>query len=107
MSFSFQLAVYLKELKLSAKDVGLMFSLTLIGDAVLSIAMTSRADKWGRRKTLILSSFFSIFTAVAFASQINFWILLTAAVIGVISPSGNDIGPFLAIELSGTVPSSS
>lgn len=101
--FLFQLAVYLKELKLSDKDVGLMFSLTLVGDAIVSMVMTSRADKWGRRKTLILSSFFSIFTAVIFASQSNFLVLLIAAVIGVISPSGNEIGPFLAIELSGTV----
>lgn len=98
--------MYLKELKLHAKDIGMMFSLTLIGDAILSIAMTSRADKWGRRKTLVVSSIFSILTAVVFASQSNFWVLLTAAVIGVISPSGNDIGPFLAIELSGIAPSS-
>ena len=80
-----------------------MFSLTLLGDAFLSIALTSRADKWGRRKTLVLSSFFSVFTAVVFASQSNFWILLIAAVVGVISPSGNEIGPFLAVELSGDV----
>lgn len=98
--------MYLKELKLDAKDIGMMFSLTLIGDAILSIALTSRADKWGRRKTLVVSSIFSILTAVVFASQSNYWVLLTAAVIGVISPSGNDIGPFLAIELSGISPSS-
>jgi MFS family permease len=80
-----------------------MFSLTLLGDAFLSIALTSRADKWGRRKTLVLSSFFSVFTAVVFASQSNFWVLLIAAVVGVISPSANEIGPFLAVELSGAV----
>jgi MFS family permease len=98
-----QLATYLKELDLDATNVGLMFSLTLVGDAVISIVMTTRADIWGRRKTLIISAFLSIFTGIAFASQSNFWVLLIAAVIGVISPSGNEIGPFLAIELSGTI----
>ena len=101
-----QLATYLKELEFDATNVGLMFALTLAGDAVISIVMTTRADIWGRRKTLILSAFLSIFTGIAFASQRNFWVLLTAAVIGVISPSGNEIGPFLAIELSGTIRSS-
>jgi hypothetical protein len=28
----------------------------------------------------------------------NFWLLLVAAVVGVLSPSGNELGPFLAIE---------
>jgi predicted MFS family arabinose efflux permease len=94
--------VYLTELQFSAKEVGLMFSLTLIGDAVISMGMTSQADKWGRRTTLILSSFLSIFTAILFASQKNFLVLLFSAIVGVISPSGNEIGPFMAIELSGT-----
>ena len=93
--------VYLKELDFDSKNVGLLFTLTLLGDAIISILMTSNADKWGRRKTLILSAFFSIFTAITFATQKNFWVLLIASTIGVISPSGNEIGPFMAIELSG------
>jgi MFS family permease len=39
-----------------------------------------------------------IFAAVVFALTQNFWLLTSAAVIGVISPSGNEIGPFLSIE---------
>lgn len=35
-----------------------------------------------------------------FASLSNYWILLFAAVVGVISPSGNEIGPFRAVEES-------
>ena len=95
------MVVYLKELEFDAKNVGLMFTLTLLGDAVISILMTSNADKWGRRNTLILSAIISIFTGITFATQTNFWVLLIASTIGVISPSGNEIGPFMAIELSG------
>ena len=78
-----------------------MFTLTLLGDAIISIVLTSQADKMGRKKTLIISSVLAIFTSLIFASQSNFWVLLVSAIIGVISPSGNEIGPFMAIELSG------
>ena len=96
-----QLVVYLVELDFNPEDVGLMFTLTLLGDAIISILMTSQADKWGRRKTLIMSAVLAIFTSIMFASQSNFWVLLVSAIFGVISPSGNEIGPFMAIELSG------
>jgi MFS family permease len=35
---------------------------------------------------------------LAFASTRNFWLLIVAGTIGVISPSGNEVGPFLSIE---------
>src|SRR5262249_45178674 len=42
-----------------------------------------------------------------FALTSNFWLLLLAATVGVISPTGNEVGPFLSIEqaaLAQTVP---
>ena len=78
-----------------------MFALTLLGDAMISLLLTSKADKYGRKKTLILSSILAIFTSLIFASQSNFLILLISAIVGVISPSGNEIGPFMEVELSG------
>src|SRR5437660_10560736 len=47
---------------------------------------------------------------VAFASTKNLLFLIVAGTIGVISPSGNEVGPFLSIEqaaLSHVVPGSS
>ena len=35
---------------------------------------------------------------LAFASTRNLWLLILAGTIGVISPSGNEVGPFLSIE---------
>ena len=35
---------------------------------------------------------------VAFASTRNLWLLIVAGTVGVISPSGNEVGPFLSIE---------
>ena len=34
------LVVYLEELKLSNKEIGLMFTLTLLGDMLISLVMT-------------------------------------------------------------------
>lgn len=39
-----------------------------------------------------------VMPGIKFTLVSNFWILLLAAVIGVISPAGNEIGPFRATE---------
>ncbi len=97
---SVMLALYLSELTFTAEKIGLMFTLTLLGDAVISLGITTHADVFGRRKMLIIGALLAILTTVVFITESNFWILTIAAVIGVITPSGNEIGPFMAIELS-------
>jgi predicted MFS family arabinose efflux permease len=47
---------------------------------------------------LIAGAALMILAAALFAVTRNFYLLLMAATIGVISPSGNEVGPFLAIE---------
>ena len=102
-SFGFlavMLDIYLTQLSFSDSSVGLMFTLTLVGDAAISMLLTSVADRFGRKLTLIVGAMLSIITSVTFATQTSFWILLVSAIVGVISPSGNEIGPFMAVELS-------
>jgi predicted MFS family arabinose efflux permease len=94
------LVVYLQEIGLSERDIGVMFMLTLVGDMLISLYLTGVADRVGRRNCLLLGSCLSFGTGFIFASQSNFWLLLVAAIFGVISPSGNEVGPFLAIEVS-------
>jgi MFS family permease len=95
------LVVYLIDgVQLSLSNVGWLFSLTILGDAVVSILLTSRADTFGRRFTLMAGSLLSGFTSIVFLTQNNFYVLLFTGIIGVISPSGYEIGPFMAIELS-------
>ena len=73
-------------------------SLTLVGDVILSLALTNWADHLGRRQTTMLGSALMVASGVVFAAVSNYWILLFAAIFGVISPSGNEIGPFRAVE---------
>lgn len=92
------LVLYLAEVGLDAHRIGLLLTLTLIGDVVISLYLTTRADAIGRRRTLLGGALLMVAAAVVFASTRDFVLLVLAATIGVISPSGNEVGPFLAVE---------
>lgn len=92
------LALYLSQLGLSEVNIGLLLTLTLLGDTVISLWITTHADRIGRRRMLIAGAVLMILAAAIFAITRNFYLLLLAATIGVISPSGNEVGPFLSIE---------
>jgi MFS family permease len=94
------LALYLSEAGLSDPEIGLLLTLTLLGDTLISLWITTRADRIGRRRMLLIGAVLMIFAGILFAVTRNFYLLLFAATIGVISPSGNEVGPFLAIEQS-------
>lgn len=92
------LALYLAQVGLSEQAVGLLLTLTLVGDAGISLWITTSADRIGRRRMLVLGAALMILAGVAFVLTDNPILLMAAAIIGVISPSGNEIGPFLSIE---------
>ena len=94
------LALYLAQVGLSDADIGLLLTFTLLGDAVISLWITTRADRAGRKRMLLLGAALMVCAGVIFALSENYYVLLLAATIGVISPSGNEVGPFLAIEQS-------
>jgi MFS family permease len=95
---SIALALYLAQVGLSEGQIGLLFTLTLAGDAGISLWLTTTADRFGRRKTLILGALLMIFAGLVFAFTHDPVLLMIAAIVGVVSPSGNEIGPFLSIE---------
>ena len=104
------LVFYLVSLGLTESQVGLLLTLTLAGDIVISLLLTTRADQMGRRRTLIVGAVLMAGAGIAFASTHNLLFLLIAGTIGVISPSGHEVGPFLSIEqaaLSHVVPARS
>jgi len=101
------LVLYLSELGFSEAVIGAVLSLTLIGDAVISLIMTTTADRFGRKRTLIIGASLMLFAGLLFAFTRSLPLLLIASIIGVISPSGYEVGPFLAVEeaaLSQAVP---
>jgi MFS family permease len=92
------LVLHLAAAGLSESQVGMLLTLTLLGDAAISLFITTRADRVGRRRMLLASALLMILAGVIFASTRSFLLLLLAATVGVISPSGNEVGPFLAVE---------
>ena len=92
------LALYLIEVGLTEVQVGLLLTLTLVGDTAISLWITTQADRIGRRRMLLLGAGLMVFAGLLFAVTRNFVLLLLAATVGVISPSGNEVGPFLSIE---------
>lgn len=96
--FSVVLALHLSAAGLSERRIGLLLTLTLAGDAAISLLITTRADRTGRRRMLLAGAALMVIAGVVFAISTSFVALLLAATIGVISPSGNEVGPFLAVE---------
>src|ERR1700724_2126359 len=97
-SLSVILVFYLIGLGLTETESGLVLTLTLAGDVIVSLYLTTRADRIGRRRMLIIGAILMAAAGLAFAFTSNLLFLVIAGTIGVISPSGNEVGPFLSIE---------
>ena len=109
-ALSVVLVLYLTGLGLSAGQTGMLLTLTLGGDTAVSLWLSTRADRLGRRRMLVIGAVLMAAAGLAFAATDNFALLVVAGTIGVISPSGNEVGPFLSIEqaaLSEIVPGDS
>lgn len=94
----YDLAIFFSALDYSDHQIGVFMTLTLLGDAFLGTFLTLIADRVGRRNVLMGGSFLMVVSGVVFAVFENFWILLFAAILGVISVTGGDFGPFRSIE---------
>ena len=92
------LVLYLAGLGLDALTIGLILTLTLVGDTLVSLWLTTHADRIGRRRVLVAGSLLMTAAGLVFAATSWVPLLIFAATIGVISPTGNEVGPFLAVE---------
>jgi MFS family permease len=90
--------LYLARVGLGGPAIGLLLALTLLGDAGISLWLTTRADRAGRRRMLLVGAALMAAGGIAFLLTRRPELLMLAAIVGVISPSGNEIGPFLSIE---------
>jgi MFS family permease len=101
------LVLYLDALGLDPLTIGIVLTLTLVGDTLISLWLTTHADRIGRRRVLVVGSVLMVLAGVAFVLTDWVPLLILAATIGVLSPTGNEVGPFLAVEqaaLSQTTP---
>src|SRR6266851_3584829 len=66
-SLSVILVFYLAGLGLTEAQTGLVLTLTLVGDVVISLYLTTRADRIGRRRMLVVGSILMAAAGLAFA----------------------------------------
>ncbi|RFU73913.1 mfs general substrate transporter [Trichoderma arundinaceum] len=94
------MALFFTTLGFSDPQLGLFMTMTLAGDTVLSFGLTFIADSLGRRRVFFGAGLLMAVSGLVFVYFDSFWILLLAAVVGVVSANGGDFGPFRAIEES-------
>lgn len=92
------LALFLKAVGISKSKIGLFMTLTLLGDTAISYVLTWFSDQIGRRLVMIAGALLMLGSGIVFAMFLNFWVLLAAAIFGVILTSGDETGPFKTVE---------
>lgn len=92
------LVLFLQVSGIPEAKIGIFMTLTLVGDVLISYFLTWNADLIGRRTVLIAGTVMMVAAGGVFSSMSGFGTLLLAAIIGVISPSGDETGPFKTIE---------
>ena len=66
------LVLYLTNVGLDERQIGLLLSLTLAGDVLVSLYLTTRSDVLGRRRTLIAGALLMAASGAVFASSSAF-----------------------------------
>src|SRR5512143_2561899 len=81
------LALYLSSLGFSEAQIGLLLTLTPAGDTLISLWLTTSAERIGRRRMLLAGTLLMLLASILSALTRNYLLLVIAATIGVISPS--------------------
>ena len=92
------LAIYLSAVGYSPAQIGVLFTVALAGCAATTLVLAAAADRWGRRRALVVSALLMTAAGLALAVHGSFTLLLVLAAVGALAPSGQDVGPFLALE---------
>ena len=104
------LALYLVSAGFSKQEIGRLITWTLLGDVIVTLAISTTADRLGRRRMLQVGAGLMVMAGLVFALTKNPVLLIIAAFVGVVSPNGLEIGPFLSLEqasLTDVIPASS
>jgi MFS family permease len=92
------LPLHLLKLGYDAFDVGVIATATLLGSALLTLALGLWSARLPRRAVMLAGCGLMVATGLAFFSLEAFWALLLAAVIGTLNPSVGDVSLFLPAE---------
>jgi MFS family permease len=92
------LPLYLADLGLSARGIGVFVTATLAGSAALTRGIRAPSERFGARAALLMLAALSAASAVLLMIARGPWLVVVAAMIGNVAVGAGETGPFLAIE---------
>lgn len=92
------LALYLAKRGLSAAEIGAVFTATMVEDALLTMVLSALATRIGPARVMLLTAPLIAVGGVLLAIAQTPGLLFAGAVLGTLSPNGQEAGPFTAME---------
>ena len=92
------LPAYLLAIGLSAFDVGVVATTTLLGSALATVAVGVWGHRAASQRLLRAAAVLMALTGLAFAGFTTFWPLLIVAFVGTLNPGSGDVSVFLPLE---------
>jgi MFS family permease len=81
-----------------ALAIGILITVSLIGDFCGTYVIGLYADRWGRRRTLVVLALLMAVTGAIFGLTRVYPVLLVTAFFGTLGATGSETAPFLPIE---------
>jgi MFS family permease len=95
---SLLLPVYLLRLGFGAFAIGSIIAGTLVGSALLTLALGMVAHRYSRRRMLRAACLLMAATGAGFALTRSYWPIVIVAFLGTMNPSSGDVSVFLPLE---------
>jgi MFS family permease len=92
------LPAYLSAIGYDTIGIGIVAAASLLGSAVLTLAVGLVASRYDLRKLLLLAAGLMVATGLAFPAFEHIVLIAVVAFIGTINPSAGDIGVFVPLE---------
>jgi MFS family permease len=92
------LGIYLAQRGVSLAEIGVVLSAGLAGGFAAMLLVSLRADRWGRKRILLLLSVLGTTGGVLLAFAETFPLALAAAVLGMVNGTGRDRGAAFVLE---------
>ena len=92
------IALFLAYRGFSPAEIGAVFTATLVEDALLTMLLSSMAARIGPARIMAFTAPLIVLGGVLLATAESHWMLIAGAVLGTLSPNGQEAGPFTAME---------
>lgn len=92
------LALYLARRGFSSAEIGGVFTATMVEDALLTMGLSAIASRVGPIRVMVFTAPLIVLGGVLLALADSKGFLLLGAVLGTLSPTGQEAGPFTAME---------